>query len=157
MDDLTESNPELCQQRVSELEKDRLFHFVYDIMTGHTLAEKITSTVLHVAVLVFTLIHLVAWNWEFPAPLIQQLWRWFNIGATAGFILFEVILVVCSFLDLLDVPISTYFVGICLVVVGIIYVLLRLGVLGLTFYCLSSMPERAYTTMDWLAWIPHFS
>ncbi|SPJ79520.1 uncharacterized protein FTOL_07911 [Fusarium torulosum] len=157
MDDLTESNPELCQQRVSELEKDRLFHFVYDIMTGHTLAEKITSTVLHVAVLVFTLIHLVAWNWEFPAPLIQQLWRWFNIGATAGFILFEVILVVCSFLDLLDVPISTYFVGICLVVVGIIYVLLRLEVLGLTFYCLSSMPERAYTTMDWLAWIPHFS
>jgi hypothetical protein len=49
--------------------------------------------------------------------------------------------------------------GLLFIVVGsgILYALLGLGVLGLTFYCLSSMPQRAYTTMNWLAWIPHVS
>ncbi len=32
---------------------------------------------------IFSAIHLVAWNWEFPSPLIQTLWRCFGTLALA--------------------------------------------------------------------------
>jgi hypothetical protein len=158
MDDLTESNRELFKQRMSELEDESPIDFVYDIMQpGATLAQKLTSSTLYLTVIGFSVIHLLAWNWEFPAPLIQQLWRWFNLGAAAVSVLPVVSLAACHVLDPRDVIITSDGFGMFVFGVAIVYALLRLGVLGLTFYCLSSMPERAYTTMDWLAWIPHFS
>lgn len=158
MDDLTKFDPRLFQQRMPELDDDRPIDFLYHIIDPRvTLAKKLTSSPLYLTVIGFSVIHLLAWNWEFPAPLIQQLWRWFNLGAAAVSILPVASVIVCSVLDPSNVVVNSVVFAIFMLVIGIVYVLLRLGVLGLTFYCLSSMPERAYTTLDWLAWIPHFS
>lgn len=150
MDDLTNHNPGLFQERVKQLENGGL-DFVVDIIVGETVAEKLSSSTFYLTLIGFSVIHLLAWNWEFPTPLIEKLWRWFNIGAAAVSILPMPGIVVLTGI------VTNDGVAIFVVAIGIVYALLRLGVLGLTFYCLSSMPERAYTTMDWLAWIPHFS
>jgi hypothetical protein len=72
MDYFTDSNPELSQQRMSELDFDSFSDFVYDIIQpAATLAEELTSCTLYLTVIVLSAIHLLAWNWEFPAPLFQ--------------------------------------------------------------------------------------
>ncbi|KAG5659532.1 hypothetical protein KAF25_002091 [Fusarium avenaceum] len=150
MDDLTEQFPGLSRARIGQQQFRDSFTII-DLIGGGSLADRLSSTALYLKLIGFSVIHLLAWNWEFPTPLIQNLWRLFNLGTAVVSIL----------------PVSVYVVwrvserfesmGISFVAIIIVYALLRLGVLGLTFYCLSSMPERAYTTVDWLAWIPHFS
>ncbi|KIL93737.1 hypothetical protein FAVG1_02298 [Fusarium avenaceum] len=159
MEDLTKSDPILFQQKIPETHAEEVGgHFVFEMMVpGETFAEKLTSSALYFTLIGFSVIHLLAWNWKFPAPLIQQLWRWFNLGTAAASILPMATFAVWSVTDPNERIITADAYAIFIIVVGIVYALLRLGVLGLTFYCLSSMPERAYTTVNWLAWIPHFS
>ena len=39
----------------------------------------------------------------------------------------------------------------------IVYIISRLGLIVLVFYCFSSMPASVYKTVDWTNFLPHFS
>ncbi|KAL2786910.1 hypothetical protein BJX66DRAFT_341696 [Aspergillus keveii] len=45
----------------------------------HVLAR---SAIFHTSGVAFSSIHLIAWNWDFPSPVIRILWRSFSLGAT---------------------------------------------------------------------------
>lgn len=122
--------------------------------------------VLYITAMVFSVIHLVAWNWQFPHPVARILWRTFALTATvAALIMFclfpllqarftvpsdpseddekfclRMILSVTSFVPLL-----------------ILYIISRMGLLVLVFYSLCSMPAGVYETVDWTTYFPYFS
>ncbi|KAK3348666.1 hypothetical protein B0T25DRAFT_457680 [Lasiosphaeria hispida] len=116
--------------------------------------------------LFFSAVHLAAWNWQFPSPLIQTLWRWFATTALVTSLspLYMVPLVmltagvrerwVGSYLDW-ETPIENITAVVSLLMFAI-YIISRLAVLALTFYCFRSMPVSTYERVEWVDFIPHF-
>lgn len=137
------------------------------------------SVTLYATGTVSSALHLAAWNWEFPDPVVQILWRAFGIAALGA-----------SLLPLLSYALAQYklsnwmFVERAVDPLGIgpgrltvqesgvsdslaarvavwflfaSYIISRLVLLSLTFYCFSSMPLGAYEKVDWMSFIPHFS
>ncbi len=106
---------------------------------------------------IFSAIHLVAWNWEFPSPLIQTLWRCFGTLALA-MTLFPLSVALWGFIhekpsgDVAGRVSSFVFLCGCSV-----YVLSRLALMGLTLYCFTSMPAGVYEPLDWTSFFPHYS
>lgn len=100
----------------------------------------------------FSAFHIGAWNWEFPSPIVRTLWRTFALTATGAgpaaiFIIFFIV-----FFKLDEDP------GIVLLgILAVTYVISRLGLVVLIFYCFSSMPAGVYETVDWTKFLPHFS
>lgn len=119
--------------------------------------EQTRTLVLYATGMLFSALHLVAWNWEFPSPTVRVLWRVFAIIATSTgpvTILFvSALLALNSFVD--DIPefvvmFPTYFLV-------FVYSVSRIGLVVLIFYCFSSMPAGVYKTVNWLQFLPHFS
>lgn len=166
MDDLTASDDGLFQKRIQDLSEDGFIDLVLETLQFadpnrelQPFAYYIPSISLYIASTTFLAIHLSAWNWEFPSVVVRSLWRWLNVGT-----------LVVSFIPMLTATNAFWDTGsqfmndfldmasiVAVFISGPTYILSRLVVLGLTFYCLSSMPERAYDSLDWLAWVPHFS
>jgi hypothetical protein len=160
MDDLATSNDELFRERFQDLSFDSFFDLVnkpVEIDERDHFTNYLPSISLYVASTAFLAIHLAAWNWIFPSILARSLWRWLNLGTLVS----SFIPMMVSLLYWNNEYFNEGFLGDALpTLVSVnmmLYVILRLVVLFLTFYCLSLMPESAYTTLDWLAWIPHFS
>lgn len=125
MNDLTNTDPELSKERMVEMGGEG-GTFMDDIMDSRaTLAEKLISSTFYLAAVGFSVIHLLAWNWKFPSPLIQQLWRWFNLGAAAISILPVAFLAVCNVSDTLGAIVDGEGMIKITFVVMIIYALLR--------------------------------
>ncbi|KAF5632705.1 hypothetical protein F52700_6241 [Fusarium sp. NRRL 52700] len=125
----------------------------------------VPSIVLYFTAVVFSAIHLVAWNWDFPSHLVRELWRWFALAALLTSLSPAVILGIVMLLDKGPLKTSPEWIDeiIAMVLAALayaaffFYTVARLVILGLTLYSLSSMPERAYEKVSWMAWIPHFS
>jgi hypothetical protein len=102
-------------------------------------------------------LHIFAWSWSFPSYTIRILWRVFSVAATcslpAPFILTLVIVLIsgAAELDLLAL------IGVLGVACMAVYVISRLGLIVLVFYCFSSMPAAVYETVNWNTIFPHFS
>ncbi|KAK0704297.1 hypothetical protein B0H67DRAFT_521349 [Lasiosphaeris hirsuta] len=116
--------------------------------------------------LFFSAVHLAAWNWRFPSPLIQILWRWFATAALVTSLspLYMVPLVMLT-ADARDRWAGSYFgwdtpaeniTAVASLFMFAIYIISRLAVLALTFYCFRSMPVSTYEGVEWTAFIPHF-
>jgi hypothetical protein len=118
---------------------------------------------LYVTGLLFSAVHLAAWNWHFPSPLIQALWRWSAVTALV-LSLFPWYTVLFIFQPLkwarkwwrwIDrweniltrSSIFIMFIG---------YTGARLIILSLSFYCFTSMPASTYERVVWTGFIPHF-
>ncbi|CAK7235773.1 hypothetical protein SBRCBS47491_009409 [Sporothrix bragantina] len=113
---------------------------------------------------VFSAVHLAAWNWSFPSPLIQKLWRAFAIIDTVWPLLSVVVYVIDKHPEDGDgAPEDEEHrlrTNVCIwfrVILPLAYVLARLGLWALTFYCFSSMPESVYDTVTWTGYLPHVS
>ncbi|KAM5520567.1 hypothetical protein FOXYSP1_14457 [Fusarium oxysporum f. sp. phaseoli] len=166
MDDLTVSKNFLFRERVKDLSWQRFEDLIVEMaditdpaITSRPYIDYLPSTSLYIASTTFLAIHLAAWNWEFPSTVVRSLWRWINLS-----------ILVTSFTPLIlffqqDLgprrdTLNKLYEGTLfaiLLIAGATYIISRFAVLGLTFYCLSSMPENAYATLDWLVWVPHFS
>ncbi|CAM1502652.1 Fc.00g074280.m01.CDS01 [Cosmosporella sp. VM-42] len=113
--------------------------------------------VFRIVATAFSAIHLVAWNWDFPSPPVRTLWRVFAVGCAANgplLIFGNVVGIVHDWKRPRSVEKTGLgFMGGCVailtIILGVTYVVMRLGLLVLTFYCLSSMPEDVYQTVDW--------
>ena len=123
--------------------------------------ELINTLTLYAAGTLFSAFHIGAWNWEFPSPISRTLWRAFAVTAT-GAGPFSVLLIIFY-----PTPIVLWiyksrlfwgnlFIGI-LILIGVIYIISRLALLVLIFYCFSSMPVGVYETVDWTKFLPHFA
>jgi hypothetical protein len=169
MEDLVMSDEKLLQKRVKDLPLDTFLALIYDMVdfedydkdltsASQPLRLNLASIALYLTSTGFLAIHLAAWNWEFPSLVIRSLWRWSNLGALLTSLLPLVFNLLQKYFRFL--PENAFF-SYTIILMGLLsllaYIVSRLVVLILTFYCLSSMPESAYDTLDWLAWVPHFS
>ncbi|KAK1752040.1 hypothetical protein QBC47DRAFT_389503 [Echria macrotheca] len=116
---------------------------------------------LYLTGMVFSAIHVAAWNWEFPSRLIQILWRTSTMAAFgASFLPFICmpIVYIGNRVDygLLDDTLNFSFVVLGSGLAGI-YVIARLLILFLTFYCFTAMPSSVYEKVGWTGYLPHFS
>ncbi|KAH8895895.1 hypothetical protein GQ53DRAFT_804068 [Thozetella sp. PMI_491] len=111
----------------------------------------------------FSAIHLAAFNWEFPQPLIQTLWRYFSVAALVSAV-YPVFVVI--FFSYVGKQLSTFgswmerayrVARYILYVLVVINLVSRLALVALTCYCFTSMPASVYTDIDWTIWYPHFS
>lgn len=105
----------------------------------------------------FSAIHLAAWNWSFPSPLIQTLWRALGVSAIGASLFPFLIAVLVRTLDYFPILGSAKIVYVTIGVLPVVYVIARLGLWALTFYCFSSMPATVYDTVDWTGYLLHFS
>lgn len=119
----------------------------------------IGSLVFYASGGIFSAIHFGAWNWTFPLPVVQTLWRSFCCAALGSsmlpLLIFGVIGV--SFRTGHDHDYITGMADFLVPVLLIINVIARLVLIGLTFYCFTSMPASAYQDLDWTQFLPHFS
>jgi hypothetical protein len=109
----------------------------------------------------FSAFHLGAWNWEFPTPTIRTVWRSFALAATgAG----PLVIMVTLGTVMLDGIVSDFvgrlyglFAALSVISLGVTYVVARLGLIVLIFYCFCSMPAGVYETVHWTDFLPHFA
>ncbi|EWY82087.1 hypothetical protein FOYG_14208 [Fusarium oxysporum NRRL 32931] len=166
MDDLTVSKNFLFREGVKDLSWQRFEDLIAEISeiidpadTSRPYIDYLPSASLYIASATFLAIHLAAWNWDFPSSVVKSLWRWLNLSTLVT----SFAPLILGFLYSLGPRRGTFeklyarTVIMILLIAGVIYIISRFAVLGLTFYCLSSMPENAYATLDWFAWVPHFS
>jgi hypothetical protein len=115
-----------------------------------------TAVTFYAAGTLFSAFHIGAWNWEFPSSTVQTIWRSFAVAATSTgpFAIFYVF-VVHSTRVILDIP--DLFHWVIMSALLLVYVLSRLGLIVIIFYCFSSMPAGVYETVDWTKYLPYFS
>jgi hypothetical protein len=120
-----------------------------------------TSLTFHITATIFSAFHLGAWNWDFPTPTIQIIWRSFALATTsAGSFIIISILVVIYTEDVVKSKFRARIIERIAMAGGfsclIIYTFARLGLIILIFYCFSSMPIAVYESLNWLEYLPHF-
>jgi hypothetical protein len=106
-------------------------------------------------------LHIFAWSWSFPSYTIRILWRVFSVAATCSLPALFIILFLAFAIFFLwfgekDDCFTTFLV-IIMVASMAVYVISRLGMIVLVFYCFSSMPAAVYETVNWNTIFPHFS
>ncbi|KAL3465910.1 hypothetical protein BJX64DRAFT_252147 [Aspergillus heterothallicus] len=159
--------PWTVSMRVSHI--DQLYNFLlgiaYDFIGQELSLDSPRSVIFHTSAIIFSAIHVIAWDWDFPSPIVRTLWRSFAVGATCtpifSVLLATLLALLRNNLDhdqesgielIFDVFLATSIVG------GIIiYVACRMGIIVLIFYCFSSMPVSVYQAPSWHSVFPHFS
>ncbi|KAF5228894.1 hypothetical protein FAUST_10763 [Fusarium austroamericanum] len=163
--DTTEETSAVLTERTSRVVEETINAKTLKSLFRKVLLPFLPSIVLYFTAVLFSAIHLAAWNWEFPSNLVRELWRWFALAALltslspvaiSGFIMLLDLSLWKITPEWLDDIIAAVMAVLAFAVL-FFYTAARLVILGLTLYSLSSMPERAYGKVSWMAWIPHFS
>jgi hypothetical protein len=121
--------------------------------------DAIRSLAFYTGGTIFSAFHIGAWNWEFPSPVVRTLWRTFALTSTctgpATIVLVFFAVVIDNHNANNDFPetvlLLTWFFLL------LIYIICRLALIVLIFYCFSSMPAGVYETVSWTKFLPHFS
>lgn len=158
--------------RVADLSHDMFFNMIGGFVTNKNSSRirtsddkwrtSVQSLTFYGTSTVFSAFHIAAWNWEFPSSTVRTLWRGFGVAATGTGPSTLLLRLVLHLLDHfypksleVDVIVLTLFVF--LFSFGLVYVISRLALIVLIFYCFSSMPAGVYETVDWTKFLPHFS
>ncbi|KAN0123013.1 hypothetical protein V8E51_001339 [Hyaloscypha variabilis] len=158
---------------LGDVTSDRLKEIVYGFggMLGHLFGrENLTSPpandtrsiIFYAAGTLFSAFHIGAWNWEFPSPIVRTLWRTFALAATGTgpaaifLIYFYVVILEPKFPGDPGDSVGAA-IAILSFLLALIYIISRLALMVLIFYCFSSMPAGVYETVDWTKFLPHFS
>ena len=130
-----------------------------DIGETGNMSQCLPAVALYLGGMAFSAIHLAAWNWEFPSPLIQALWRLFCLVAFLACLLPFFLFTIAALALVADEDNEEVGFSIALVSFSLLlgYVASRLVILFLIFYCFTSMPASAYEKVVWIEYIPHFS
>jgi len=119
-----------------------------------------TCIIFYAAGTLFSAFHLGAWNWDFPTSTTRIIWRSFALAATAtGPLAFVFIIIAQAILEDLG-RLTDLLRNVTLWVLGLllaVYILARLALIVLVFYCFSSMPAAVYQTVNWAQFLPHFT
>lgn len=135
------------------------------------------SVSLYITGITFSAVHLAAWNWDFPSPTVQVLWRAASLGALLAsacpFFLAPLIHFLEKMIGRLNgesIFVSHFnFLGqwirsrrghlfwLLTMATLFVYVACRFIILVLVFYCFSFMPVSVYEELEWARYIPHYS
>lgn len=120
-----------------------------------------TCITFYAAGTLFSAFHLGAWQWDFPTSTIRTIWRSFALAATGTGPLAAVVLIILWAFDNVRVtPLGNWVarvVSAFLILLPVVYIISRLGLIVLVFYCFSSMPAAVYQTVNWTQFLPHFT
>jgi hypothetical protein len=122
-----------------------------------------TCITFYAAGTLFSAFHIGAWNWEFPTSTVRTIWRSFALAATgAGPLAVIVVIIGVATIDSLGSRLRLRHIcgSVTIGALGLLlvaYVLARLGLVVLVFYCFSSMPAAVYETVNWTEFLPHFA
>lgn len=126
--------------------------------------ENIRTIIVNTIAMLFSAIHLAAWNWEFPRPVSRTLWRIFGITSTVSGPLAMSLMVLGAYSGEIPEIISTsfddmvmLFTIIIVALIVVLYTVSRIGLIVLVFYSFSSLPVGVYDTVEWTTYLPHFS
>ncbi len=148
------SRPWQYEGRVPDLSWDGIL----DMILGHdnfwfALSDhRAITTGLHVTAMIFSALHVVAWNWDFPSSTAQVLWRTFSVAAIGVVIAPLVLTFPYSIINIPEMVLNSF-----VLTMAIIYLISHLGLIVLIFYCFSSVPASVYETVDWTSYFPHFA
>lgn len=139
-----------------------VFSIDSEILLGGNIEAILPALAYCLSGVAFSAVHLVAWNWAFPSPLTQALWRSFAMTAFTTS-LFPLLVITLRLMD--DLPRRYSLVAevyravhmTLMILMAFSYCVSRLAILILTFYCFTSMPATVYEPLDWAAFIPHVS
>jgi hypothetical protein len=146
------------------METEYVIGVLHGLLGPYLSPEFAKSTIFHSSAVAFSAIHLIAWNWDFPSPAVCNMWRVFSLGATCipmGAIVFLAVIILAA--DDIGDPQThrdetlgelTEKIAYCMLAV---YVVCRLGIIVLIFYCFSGMPASVYEAPSWHSLFPHFS
>jgi len=161
---VTESSPGATRHQIRQLDSDMFAGLVGEVAPGEF---SWASGALYLSSTTFSAIHLAAWNWMFPLPVVQTLWRAFSLAAVgssvAPWLLISLFVLMGDFstkilsINILEQTWAVWVFGGTLVGLVGVNVISRLALIGLTFYCFSSMPVGVYTGLSWTGFFPHFS
>ncbi|KAK3370969.1 hypothetical protein B0T24DRAFT_680108 [Lasiosphaeria ovina] len=143
-------------ERVPDIDEffDLVFFNVLLIDAEDIHKDMVPTVALSLSGTAFAAIHLAAWNWEFPSPLIQSLWRSFAVTALVTSFLPFVQHVLFSAVDSLSDGVALLLFWIPAFIMSLSYIVARLGILVLTFYSFTSMPASAYKKVEWTGATP---
>lgn len=102
---------------------------------------------------IFSGIHVVAWNWEFPTPWEQTLWRIMTLSSTIICVQCAIIL---PFMGTGSKKWQRWVVIIWVIPAWGLYMVMRVVIICQIFLSLRRMPESVYDTVNWVEFIPHF-
>ncbi|RHZ55761.1 uncharacterized protein CDV56_106782 [Aspergillus thermomutatus] len=121
---------------------------------------------------VFAGLHLIAWNWEFPTPMTRTMWRAFSLLMLTSSLLpmlafwlkkklgdeddedhSECCAIACAICCCTEKGTCGFWIS--GVILFLSYVVARLGILFLVFYCFRAMPADVYSSLSWTAIFPH--
>jgi len=118
---------------------------------------------------IFSVVHLIAWDFEFPTLQERNLWRSCGLMAVVAPMIIAISLQIASIWDpaasdnehnnrkrsVAAAPEIAALVIICYFVSIITYAAARTALTFEVFYCLRSMPARTYQTVAWVNYLPH--
>ncbi|KAH7350829.1 hypothetical protein BKA65DRAFT_499089 [Rhexocercosporidium sp. MPI-PUGE-AT-0058] len=148
-----------------EINQNNLFYLLFFSFEEKVRKESLRTIIVNSVATLFSAIHLVAWNWEFSQPVSRTLWRSFGITSTASGPLILGITLSTTYFDSFALNINPTlferlyksFMAISLIVILVLYTISRIGLIVLVFYTFSSLPAAVYETIEWTAYLPHFS
>lgn len=119
---------------------------------------------LAIAGSVFGAIHLVAWNFQFPTSIEQNLWRTASVLVTAmptllsALFYFELwgMTFFLGFLGQVDDRLTVFLVRGTVYILTVIYIFARLFIFAEALASLRCLPEEAYYVVTWARYIPKF-
>ena len=118
------------------------------------LVEQLVLTL--VLAILFGPVHMLGWNFHFPTPLEQLLWRFSSIACTG----LPIVLPLFICLDEGDWGrMQTFWenLGYVLVLIAlVVYALVRLYMLAEVFAGFRAVPAGVYTSLEWSSLIPHW-
>lgn len=154
--------PDEDDSRVSDFNGNSNNGLIWLLMFTVDTAGLAQTVALYLIGAAFSAIHLGAWNWQFPSPIIQHLWRIFgtiSVGSALACVPLVFVrrldgrkLLGKRYEDLFDMVVAGLFM-----LLYIVYAVSRLVLIVLTFYCFTSMPAGVYEDVDWARFLPHFS
>lgn len=116
-----------------------------------------TYSVFYAAATIFSGIHVVAWNWDFPSPVARILWRVFSLAATFVGLYSLLQSLVLMWRETFPGNLASNMILWVDVFLVLLYCGSRLGLVVLILYSFRSMPVGVYETVDWTTYFPYFS
>jgi hypothetical protein len=153
-----EDRPERQRRKnMSSIDLTRYFTGLY--FKRRDIHSIIVSVILYAIGTIFSALHILAWNWEFPTPTSRLLWRIFATTSTGVAFVFPFAFFILTSRIKRNPDLDRGTTGFVILFspLWMTYLVSRLALVVLVFYCFSSMPTNVYDKVNWAVYIPHVS
>lgn len=134
-------------------ERIRNWAYMHDLELGRKTWLASTLSIIGIGML-FSGLHLAAWNWAFPSMVETWLWRSSALFATAACIPVAILL---PFMGIGQERWQRYIVRFFFYPLAALYLMSRATLMCQTFLCFRAMPDGVYLAVQWTLFLPRLS